>query len=320
MIPNLGEFHRDLHGWFRRTGRDLPWRRTRDPYAVLVSEFMLQQTTVEAVVPYFERWMQAFPTVAALANADEPDVLHLWQGLGYYSRARNLLRTAREIVAKYDGTVPDHVPLLRQLPGVGPYTAAAVAAFAYDQCLPVLDANIIRVIARLENFRKPIASAHARAFLESSARALLPKSDGGLHASALMELGAGICRSGNPTCLLCPVRSYCKAEAPEKIPLKPPRKPILLERDLRVFARRDDKICLVPAEGPRWRGLWVLPRASREGRKIFQLTYAVTRYRITLEVFPARAKAEWTTFAPDALPPMPAPHRRALTALLIHAT
>ncbi len=312
----LGKFHRRLHGWFRKNGRDLPWRRTRDPYAILVSEFMLQQTTVAAVIPFHGRWMRELPDVLSLARADEGRVLKLWEGLGYYSRARNLLRAAREIVALHGGRLPDDPHLLRGLPGVGPYTASAIAAFAFDRCVPVLDANIIRVVARLFDFRKPVADARGKLFLDRAARSLLPKSGGYLHSSALMELGATVCKSGKPLCPLCPVRKFCRATAPEKTPLKPPRKMVIHERDPRVFARAKGRIYLVPSPGPRWKGLWLLPPATREGEVLTGFFYTVTRHRIRMEVSRARPRASWKAFDPDDLPPMPSPHRRALATLL----
>jgi len=311
-----GKFHRSLHAWFRKNGRDLPWRRTRDPYAILVSEFMLQQTTVVAVVPFFERWMRAFPNVASLAMASEEQVLKLWEGLGYYSRARNLLKAAREIVASHGGTIPEEPRCLTELPGIGSYTASAVAAFAFDRCVPVLDANIIRVIARLVNFQKPVTNAAGKNFLEQAARSLLPERGGRLHASALMELGALICKAGLPACESCPVRKFCRAEFPEKIPLKAGRKMVIHERDLRVFARRNGRVFLVPSEGPRWKGLWLLPPAFTGGKVLFELSYTLTRHRIRLEVSASRPRAGWKSFSPAGLPPMPTPHRLALTALL----
>lgn len=311
-----GKFHRSLHAWFRKNGRDLPWRRTREPYAILVSEFMLQQTTVAAVIPFFERWMRAFPDVAALAMAREDQVLKLWEGLGYYSRARNLLRAAREIVATHGGMIPEEPHQLRELPGIGPYTASAVAAFAFDRCVPVLDANVIRVIARLHNFQKPVANAAGKLFLEQAARSLLPERGGYLHASSLMELGALICKSGRPDCASCSVRKFCCAETPEKIPVRAARKMVIHERNLRVFARRNGRVFLVPSEGPRWKGLWLLPPALLEGKVLFDLSYTVTRHRIRLEVSSARPRAGWKSFDPANLPPMPTPHRLALAALL----
>jgi len=313
MIPKT--FHRALRSWFRKNGRDLPWRRTHDPYAVMVSEFMLQQTTVAAVIPYFERWMRAFPDVHSLARADEHDVLKLWQGLGYYSRGRNLLRTARELSERFDGKIPRELPVLRRLPGIGPYTAAAIAAFAFDECVPVLDANIIRVLARLTGFQKPVTTANGKLFLERTALGFLPESGGRAHASALMDLGATICKAGLPDCTVCPVRRFCLAKAPEKIPVKPPRKSLLHERDVRGFAIRGDSIFLMPSDGPRWRGLWLLPRARPGAKPLLEITFAVTRHRIRMEVIRARPSKAWTAFPLSDLPPMPTPHRKAVERL-----
>lgn len=311
-----GKFHRNLHGWFRKYSRDLPWRRGRDPYAVLVSEFMLQQTTVAAVIPYYGRWMKRFPDIVSLAGSDEEAVLKLWEGLGYYSRARNLRRVAQEIVACHGGVIPDRMPELLRLPGIGPYTASAIAAFAFDRPVPVLDANIIRVVARLFDFRKPVTDAKGKLFIERAARSLLPERGGYLHASSLMELGALICKAGRPDCDLCPVRNFCRAVSPEKIPFKPPRKAVIHERDLRVFARAKGRVCLVLSTGPRWKGLWLLPPARKEGEVILELSYIVTRHSIRMEVSRARPRAGWKAFDPANLPPMPTPHRRALAILL----
>lgn len=277
---------------------------------------MLQQTTVAAVIPFFERWMRAFPDVWSLAAADEESVLKLWEGLGYYSRARNLLRAAREIVASQGGRIPSDPLQLCKLPGIGPYTASAIAAFAFDHPVPVLDANVLRVVARLRNFQKAITNASGRRFLEQSACSLLPEENGCLHASALMELGALICKAGRPDCPACPVKKFCLARNPEKLPLKAARKPVIHERDLRVFARKNGRIFLVPSTGPRWKGLWLLPPAVSEGKVLFALWHTVTRHKIRLEVFAARPRAGWQSFDPAALPPMPSPHRLALSSLL----
>jgi A/G-specific adenine glycosylase len=314
---NIGKFHFCLHGWFQKNGRDLPWRRGRDPYAVLVSEFMLQQTTVAAVVPFYERWMKRFPDIVSLAASDDEQVLKLWEGLGYYSRARNLLRAARDVVASHGGVVPDDPRILCELPGIGPYTAAAIAAFAFDRVVPVLDANIIRVVARLFDFRKPVTVAKGKRFLEKSARSLLPESGGRLHSSALMELGATVCKSGTPDCPSCPVRRFCMATRPEKIPFKASRKKMIHECDLRVFAFAKDRVYLVPSHGPRWKGLWLLPPATRERPPLIDFPYIVTRHRIRLEVSRSRPRAGWKAFDPAHLPAMPTPHRRALELLLL---
>jgi len=316
MIQN---FHRALRVWFRKHGRDLPWRGAHDPYAVLVSEFMLQQTTVAAVIPYFERWMKTFPDVPALARADEQDVLSLWQGLGYYSRGRNLLRAAREIQERFDGEIPRDVSELRKLPGIGPYTAAAVASFAFDECVAVLDANIIRVVTRLANFKKPVSTAQGKFFLEKIARGLLPESGGRIHTSALMDLGAMVCKARIPDCPDCPVRGFCKASAPEKIPVKPPRASVIRERDVRGFATKGKAVYLALSPGPRWRGLWLLPPAKPGGKALIKISFSVTRHRVQMEVARARPAKGNIPFPIDCLPPMPTPHRRALEKLLNRA-
>jgi A/G-specific adenine glycosylase len=208
------------------------------------------------------------------------------------------------------------MPELLRLPGIGPYTASAVAAFAFDRPVPVLDANIIRVVARMFDFRKPVTDAKGKFFIEQAAGSLLPRRGGYLHASSLMELGALICKAGRPACTLCPVRTFCRAVAPEKIPFKPPRKAIIHERDLRVFARTKGRIFLVPSTGPRWKGLWLLPPTRQERDVILELPYIVTRHRIRMEISRARPRAGWKAFDPEELPPMPTPHRRALAILL----
>ena len=312
----LGKFHRCLHGWFRKNGRDLPWRRNRDPYAVLVSEFMLQQTTVAAVIPFYERWMNAFPDIASLAASDEGKVLKLWEGLGYYSRARNLRRAAHGIVARHGGAVPGQLRELLLLPGIGPYTASAIAAFALDCPVVVLDANIIRVVARLFDFRKLVSDAKGKHFLERSARSLLPEKGGYIHSSALMDLGATVCKSGKPDCPACPVRGFCRAAKPEKIPFKAPRKKMIRERDLRVFAFAKGRVSLVLSDGPRWKGLWLLPPARCEAKVLLEFSHVVTRHRIRMEISRARPRTDWTSFDPAHLPAMPTPHRRALELLL----
>ena len=308
-------FRRALGGWFREHGRKLPWRGAGDPYSVMVSEFMLQQTTVAAVIPYFARWMNRFPDIRSLAAADEETVLKMWEGLGYYSRARNLHRAARKIMEE-GGKIPHEVTELRRLPGVGPYTSAAIAAFAFDACVPVLDANIIRVVARLFNYGKPANSAEGKLFLERAAHSLLPRRGGCAHASALMDLGATICRSGKPDCPSCPARKFCSATHPEAIPCKPARPRVIAETECRAFATKGHAIYLVRSEGPRWKGLWTLPLGAPSEVPIVVLTYSITRHRVRLEVARARPQGGWTSFSTEALPPMPSPHRRALLQIL----
>ncbi|MES2572527.1 MAG: A/G-specific adenine glycosylase, partial [Verrucomicrobiota bacterium] len=213
-----------LGEWFRLNGRDLPWRRRLDPYAVMVSEFMLQQTQVVTVIPYFERWLKRFPDFETLASASEEEVMHLWQGLGYYSRARNLHRAARQVVEEHGGRLsPDPVAMAR-LPGVGRYTAGAIMSFGFDEPAAAVDANIARVLARLGDLREPIDSKSGAGALWRMAADLLPKAGGREHTSALMELGALVCLPRKPQCGVCPVREHCAATEPETLPVKKPRR------------------------------------------------------------------------------------------------
>jgi A/G-specific adenine glycosylase len=203
------EFVKRLLAWYRVHARDLPWRKTRDPYKIWISEVMLQQTTVKAVIGYYDRWCRTFPTVERLAEADIQDVLKAWQGLGYYARARNLHKSASIIVKKYDGEMPRDAADLRALPGFGPYTTGAVLSIAYGQPMPIVDANIRRVFQRLLAIRDP--KAHFDKRLSGMLVKLIPAKNAGDFNQSLMELGALICRSKEPTCNICPVNRTCKA-------------------------------------------------------------------------------------------------------------
>ncbi len=316
-------FRRQLLAWFRRHRRDLPWRRTRDPYAILVSEFMLQQTQVATVPPYYERWLARFPDFAALARAEESQVLHAWQGLGYYARARNLHAAARVVVEKFNGTMPRCTQKIATLPGVGRYTAGAVASFAFDQAEPIVDANIARLLARLTNWQLPIDLAAGRAHLWKTATQLLPQRRARLHNSALMELGALVCRPRRPDCVRCPVRSSCAATEPELLPRKKSNPRVISLHEPHAFAVRHNRILLEQSR-ERWRGMWMLPRlaASPKTTPLLQLDFPFTHHRVTLSVFAPAApfvpngQLRWFRLAEiDALP-VPSPHRRALEQLL----
>ncbi len=315
-----------LRKWYRANARDLPWRQTNDPYAILVSEFMLQQTTVSVVIPYYMRWMERFPNVFELARAEEQVVLRYWQGLGYYSRAKNLLRAARHLVVNSRGRFPTSPRELMGLPGVGPYTAGAVAAFAFDLPCVVLDTNIIRVLARLTNYTQPVDTATGRAYLEAAARSLLPTRDGGLHNSSLMELGALVCTVRNPQCLMCPLRSHCNAADPEAIPAKSARKPVGVVTKHAFFFVSSGSVLLQLSKGPHWRDMWTLPltpQAPREREPLLEEHYTVTRFKSILCVYEATAQdveylSDARFFDLEELEhiPMPMPHRRVLNRLL----
>jgi A/G-specific adenine glycosylase len=242
--------------------RAMPWRETGDPYAIWVSEVMLQQTRVDTVVPYWERWIERFPTVAALAEAELDDVLRHWEGLGYYSRARNLHNAARMVRERFDGRVPAETESLRELPGVGEYTAGAVASIAFGVATPAVDGNVRRVLSRLHDLEKPRPRE-----LRERAAALVPDDRPGDFNQALMELGATICTPRTPDCGECPVARWCLARrcgTQELRPLPARRKPIPEERVRTVVMVRDDGALLLvrrPLDGLLG-GLWEFPEAS----------------------------------------------------------
>jgi len=206
----LAAFRRQLLGWFRQFQRDLPWRRTKDPYRIWLSEIMLQQTRVAAAIPYYERFLQRFPDVHSLATAPEEEVLRLWSGLGYYSRARNLQKAAQEIVAKHKGQFPTRFDDALGLPGIGNYTAAAILSIAYDEKKAVLDGNVVRVLARLCAIRGDLRESQRWQKLQKTADSLLEQKSPGDWNQAMMELGATLCTPKSPQCLLCPVAQFCE--------------------------------------------------------------------------------------------------------------
>jgi A/G-specific adenine glycosylase len=325
-IANAAVIRRKLHAWFAAHGRDLPWRRNPSPYAVIVSELMLQQTQVATVIPYFERWMARFPDFTALAQASESDVLAHWQGLGYYARARNLHRAAKHVVDHHGGELPNDPGVIAELPGVGPYTAGAIAAFAFDRPVVAIDGNIARVLSRLGNLQTPIDTAAGRAMLQSVATELLPGAGGRVHTSAVMELGALICAPRAPRCEECPVRRECQADEPERLPLKKPRPKVVRLEERCAWIVRQNSILLEQQLRTRWRGLWKLPAiSSREeapgSQELCNLEYPFTHHRVTLRVFdsatPNRAAANQRWFPLNQLETVPitAPHRRAIEQL-----
>lgn len=320
---SANSFRRALLRWYRKNGRDLPWRRTRDPYAILVSEFMLQQTQVATVVPYYIEWLRRFPDFATLAAAPESDVLHAWQGLGYYNRARNLQATARLVVAEHAGRFPRSPAESAKLPGLGRYTANAVATFAFDDPVPIIEANIARVMARLHNIRISIDSTAGRDAIWSAATALLPRDRACEYNSALMDLGATVCTARAPKCPECPVRNFCHATEPETLPVKRPRAITRKLTEHHGFAVSAGKI-LLEQSSARWRGMWILPRVAAPvaGTPVLhRAAFPFTHHEITLVVVaslpePRPQSHRWFTIEELAAIPMPSPHRRALSALL----
>lgn len=220
---------RRLLAWYEVEARDLPWRRTLDPYAILVSEIMLQQTRVETVIPYYERFLRAYPTVESLARARLDDVLKAWEGLGYYRRARNLHATASRVVKQHGGRIPEDLVALRALPGIGPYTAGAVASIAFGSDEPVLDGNVVRVLSRLFRVPGDPARAATRRSLETLSQSLVPLGRARDFNQGLMDLGARVCRPRRPRCEECPVEPLCEARRTGDetlFPVRAARRPI----------------------------------------------------------------------------------------------
>lgn len=342
MFDGLEDFTRKLLKWYERSRRDLPWRCSAarpgplDPYHVLVSELMLQQTQVATVIPYFERLLARFPTLHDLAAAQEQEVLRLWQGLGYYSRARNLQAAARKVVSEFGGRLPSTVDELLKLPGIGRYTAGAVASIAFGHRAPILDGNVMRVLCRLDCVQTDPREPQTHRLLWSRAEQILPHKRVGDFNSALMELGATVCLPRNPQCLVCPVKAHCEALAAglqDRIPVPRKAKPTPLVRRQTYCIRRGDTWLIEqrPATG-RWAGMWQfitaphpkpgaaieLPIAIHKAAKIGDVSHTLTHRQYQFEVYVARARAgsspqndrprEWVTLDGLERFPLPRPH------------
>jgi A/G-specific adenine glycosylase len=321
------KFRHRLLGWYRRHGRDLPWRRTNDPYAILVSEMMLQQTQVATVIPYYYKWLRRFPVFASLASASQNEILRAWQGLGYYARARNLHTTARTVMDRHGGNFPQEIEQMRQLPGIGKYTAHAVASFALNQSVPIIEANTGRVLARLFNLRESIDSDAGRKTLWQHATSLLPKPDAATFNSALLDLGALVCVARKPKCDACAVRAFCRAKNPAALPIRNsrPKTKRLIETHALIVGR--GRILLEQCRH-RWRGMWILPpfqphrlkQTRFQRRPVYESVFPFTHHKITFLVycFPAQKRIvpgqQWFKSIEDVA--IPSPHRRAIDALL----
>lgn len=293
---------RALLSWFRRGHRDLPWRRTADPYAIWISEIMLQQTRVETVKEYFRRFQERFPTPRHLAAADLEEVLSLWSGLGYYARARNMHAAAREIVAKHGGAFPSDPEAVRQLPGIGAYTAGAILSLAFRQRAALVDGNVIRVFSRLFAIADPVESATARRRYWELAEALVPEPEPdtplnhpGDFNQALMELGATLCLPRNPTCLVCPVANLCRARQEGRPEDYPPKKrerevPVVDVVTLVLAYRGTVLLARRPPMGL-WGGLWEPPTGEvLTGETVQDALRRLGRERLGLELAPALAR------------------------------
>ncbi len=329
--------------WYDRHQRDLPWRDNTDPYRVWVSEIMLQQTQVATVIPYFDRWMQTFPSVHQLARAPLDKVLKHWEGLGYYTRARNLHKAAQKLVQENGGAVPGDFKNLLALPGVGRYTAGAVASIAFGEAVPVLDGNVKRVLSRLYCLQENGATPKSETALWQVAESLVPQKRPGDFNQALMELGATLCLPRNPACPLCPLLKNCQAAERGQQELFPPPKPRTPSKKIEVSAaviQRNGKVYIQqrPMEGLMG-GLWEFPGGKLEkgetpemalnreiheelgvavvaGEKLLTIRHTYTQFRVTLHVFQCtlakgRIRAtqceQWKWVAPTDLDDYPFP-------------
>lgn len=291
----LLEFRKRLLAWFAGYRRDLPWRRTRDPYAIWISEVMLQQTRVSTVIPYYERFLARFPTIEALANAPEPDLLAHWSGLGYYYRARNMQKAARQICAT--GTFPRSYAEILSLPGVGNYTAAAIASIAFDLPHAVLDGNVFRVLSRVFDDSTNIASGKAGQHFGALADQVVDQDHAGDWNQATMELGATVCLPKKPQCLLCPVQSFCRAYSngrQEQLPvkIKPPKSS---KHSRTMFWIQQDGCILLwqrPPESRLMPGFWELPEtaqlpATSGHYRLGSFRHGITTHNYAFEVMQA---------------------------------
>ncbi|QDV13249.1 A/G-specific adenine glycosylase [Rosistilla oblonga] len=323
---------RRLLQWFETNSRTLPWRQSRDPYRVWISEIMLQQTQVATVIPYFERFTESFPTVAELAAASEQEVLRHWEGLGYYRRARQMHAAAQKIVEEHDGEFPEVFADVLALPGIGRYTAGAILSISRDQRLPVVEANTLRLYSRLIGLRSPPTIAASQRVLWEFAESILPQRGSGHLNQAAMELGSLVCTPRSPTCTHCPLANGCVAREmglQETIPGKVKKIQYEDRREVAVVVRDDKRFLVRQCQpGERWAGLWDFPRCEIAGdadaslvaadhlrdafnqtieppQPLMRIKHAVTKYRITLEVLSAKLL--------DEPQPIDAPGTRWLT-------
>ncbi len=329
--------------WYSRNKRDLPWRHTRDPYKIWVSEIMLQQTQVATVIPYYKRWLKTFPSLSALARAPLSKALKLWAGLGYYRRVRMFHEAAIFTQRQLQGKIPETAEELKKLPGIGRYTAGAIASIAWGEKTPVLDGNVIRILSRIFAIPESVDQPATLEKLWSMAASLLPGKNPGDLNQSLMELGATVCFPANPQCARCPVKKICAAHQKGKELFYPVRSQKSSYEKLRMAAlvlrnpRNEFWLEKQPVQG-RWGGLWMFPFWTHKKQMLEELRFscsrpvlfltvphAFTKYRITLEVFgafcpkkafPKRPQGRW--FPVTELPQIafPSPHRKIALALL----
>ncbi len=328
VLEGKTAFRNTLGSWFSSVGKDYPWRRTREPYPVLVSEVMLQQTRIATVLGkgFYTRFLEKFPDAGHLADADDESLLKAWEGLGYYRRARMLRETARAVIANHGGNFPDNEKELLALPGIGPYTAAALLAFAFGKPSALVDGNVSRVLSRLMDDAEPIDSTPAIKRHREWAGTLCDTENPARHHHAMMELGQTICTNGIPDCVSCPVATFCKTTSPHDLPVKKPRTKITATTEHAIWCRDGNgRLLLHHESGSRRTGLWKLPLRTAGQcaglRKICQSTYHITRYKVSLNIYlgcnmEPEPGDEWIAAERLDFLPMATPFRKALERLL----
>lgn len=325
-------FREALVAWFSIHGKDYPWRRTREPYPILISEVMLQQTQIATVLGrgFYLRFLEMFPDVESLSTAEDERLLKAWEGLGYYRRVRLLRETARAVIAEHGGEFPIDLVALMKLPGVGRYTAGALRAFAFDLPAAVVDGNVARVLSRVMDFCAAVDDTSGQKQMWEWAEALADPESPRIYNSALMELGQTICRPGVPDCLRCPVAEFCKTREPENLPLKKQKTAVTAVDEHALWLHDEEGRLLLHREGGKRReGLWKLP--TRDAAEISMLPvldehrYTITRYRVNLRVHDGAASKKtlhpakdevWQKMDDVLALAMPSPFRRVIERLL----
>lgn len=316
--------------WFKKNARVMPWRENQSPYRTYVSEMMLQQTQIDTVIPYFNRFMQAFPTVEELAKADRQTVLKLWEGLGYYTRANNLHLCAQKIVEFYAGKFPKTDEELIKLPGIGPYSASAIASIAYDLPTPVVDGNVLRVYARLIELNLDIKNPATRNVVFNALKQpIINSKNPSFFNQALMELGALICKPKTPLCITCPIMNFCMAyqhHTLDKYPLTSKKKQSPHKKSVLFLIEKEGRFLLKQRTEKLWHHLWVFPQFLSDEcidlnltNKIdlnHELTHVFTHFTLEIKIFKASLKNilpenyRWFTQEEILSLPMPTPHRK----------
>jgi len=336
-LENKRAFQNALSRWFDTEGKQYPWRETTDPWAILVSEIMLQQTQVTTVLGsgqggHYSRFIALYPTPQAMANASEQEILKAWEGLGYYRRARNLHAAAKAITHDHNGQFPEKFDHILALPGIGQYTAGAVASFAYNEPQPIVDANVARVFSRLLNYQERIDTTAGTKQLWQWAANLVPRKNPRTYNSALMELGQSYCSNKSPRCAQCPVRQFCQCSDPSTLPIKKSATKVTRTDEHAVFSRDSHGRILLQQKkaGERREGMWSLPRRGHDEVLDLELslktTYSITRYHVTLHTYAIHPDAttpqpneQWHGLDDLEALPMPSPDRRALESLIANS-